>query len=110
MPLSQLKDFDALIDNKRFFDQPLKTKQEAYEKLVEMSINNNYTAGNLLGYQYHDKYKLIGIDLFKQTNLSVLQQINFAGKLEEDDGATMFLTLKNSKRLFFSLDSLIVTE
>ena len=50
MPLSQLKDFDALIDNKRFFDQPLKTKQEAYEKLVEMSINNNYTAGNLLGY------------------------------------------------------------
>ena len=86
-----MKDFKALIDNKPFFDQPVK-KQEAYEKLVEMSKNNDYTTGNLLNYLYHQKYyKLIGIDLPRQRNASILQQINFVGKLEEDDGATLIL-------------------
>ena len=33
MPLVEIKDFDALIDNKPFFDQPVKNKQEAYENL-----------------------------------------------------------------------------
>ena len=33
MPLIEIKDFSALIDNKPFFDQPVKNKQEAYEKL-----------------------------------------------------------------------------
>ena len=36
MPLVKIKDFHALIDNKRFFDQSVKSKQEAYEKLIEM--------------------------------------------------------------------------
>ena len=29
-------------------------------------------------------------DLSRQTNMSIPQQINFLGKLEEDDDATMF--------------------
>ena len=36
MPLVEIKDFIALIDNRQFFDQPVKKnkkkKQEAYEK------------------------------------------------------------------------------
>ena len=32
MPLVEIKDFIALIDNKPFFDQPVKNKQEAHEK------------------------------------------------------------------------------
>ena len=57
-----------------------------------MSRNNVYATGNLLDYLYHQKYnnKLIGIDLSRQTNVSIPQQINFTGKLEEDDSATMF--------------------
>ena len=35
MTLVEIKDFNALIDNKPFFDQPVKNKQEAYEKLIE---------------------------------------------------------------------------
>ena len=35
--LVEIKDFNALIGIKPFFDQPIKNKQEAYEKLVEMS-------------------------------------------------------------------------
>ena len=64
MPLVKIKDFNALIDNKPFFDQPVKNKQEAYEKFVIMSRNNHYTAGNLLDFSYHQHcYTLIGIDL-----------------------------------------------
>ena len=39
--------------------------------------------------EHHKKYKLIGINLSGQTNTSIPPQINFTGKLEEDDGATM---------------------
>ena len=83
-----------------------KTKQEAYEKLIEMSRNDDYTTGNLWDYLYHQKYyKLIGIDLSWQTNTSIPQQINFVGKLEEYDGATLFLyfwkAAKNYFKLFF---------
>ena len=91
MSLVEINDFNALIDNKPFFDQPIKIKQKANEKLIEMSRNDDYTTGDLLDYLYHQNYyKLIGTDLSRQTNINILQQINFAGKLEEDNGATMF--------------------
>ena len=45
MPLVETKDFNAFFDNNAFFDQPIKNKQEAYEKLVEMSRNADYTTG-----------------------------------------------------------------
>ena len=67
----------------------------------------------LLDYLYHQNYyKLIGIDLSRQANTNILQQINFTGKLEENDGSIMFfITDKQQKTILnFSLDSLIVTE
>ena len=53
IPLVEIKDFNGLIDNKSFFDQPIKHKQKAYEKTVEIlrlrNINiNDYTTRNLL--------------------------------------------------------------
>ena len=78
MPLVEIEDFNALIEYKKFLDQPVKKKQEAYEKLVEMSRNNDYATGNLLDYLYDRKYyKLIGIFLSRQTNTSIPQQIGF---------------------------------
>ena len=66
-----------------------------------MSRNNDYTIKNLLDYLYHQNYyTLIGIDFPRQTNTSIPQQINFTGKLEEDDSATLFLSLKSGKKLF----------
>ena len=50
MPLVKLRDSNAFIDNKQFSNQPVTNKQEAYQKLVKMSRNNDYTAGNLLDY------------------------------------------------------------
>ena len=53
-PLAKIKDFDELIDNKQFFQQPVKNKQEGYEKLVEMlRKNNGYATRNILDYLYH---------------------------------------------------------
>ena len=40
------------------------------------------------------------MDLSRQTNTSIPQQVNFIGNLEEDDGATMFVSLKSNKKLF----------
>ena len=39
---------------------------------------------------YQKYYKLIGIDLSKQANTSIPQQINFVRQLEEGDGGKMF--------------------
>ena len=59
-----IKDFNALIDNKSYFDQTVENKQEAYKKPMVISINNDYTTGNLLNFLCHQNYyKLIGIDL-----------------------------------------------
>ena len=56
-----------------------------------MSRNDDYTTGNLLDYSYHQNfYKLISIDLSRQVNTNIPQQLNFTGKLEKDDDTTMF--------------------
>ena len=59
---------------------PIKNEEEAYEKIIDISRNNEYATGNLLD------YKLIAIDLSKQQVLQEnedLIQINFIGRLEE---------------------------
>ena len=54
--------------------------------------------GKLLDNLYHQKCcKLIGIDISRQRNMDILQQVIFIGKLE-DDGAKCFLLLKSSKK------------
>ena len=61
------------------------------------SRNDDYPIGNVLDYLYHQKYyKLFGIDLPRQTNTSIPQQINFVGKVEEDG----FLLVNSSKKEF----------
>ena len=56
---------------------------------------------NLLEYEYFSNlYKLIAIDLSKQIELenpNLKQQINFIGKFEEDNGATMFFIIEKSE-------------
>ena len=48
----EIKDFSVLIDEKPFFEIPIKNKEEAYEQIIEMRKNNDYTTGNLLDYEY----------------------------------------------------------
>ena len=76
-----VKDFNIVIDKLAFFDLPIKTEEEAYEKIIDISRNNEYATGNLLDYDYFKKhYKLIAIYLSKQLvlqeNEDLIQQIN----------------------------------
>ena len=50
VPKVQIKDFNVLIDGKIFFDLLVKNEEEAYEKIIEMGNNNDYTTGNLLDF------------------------------------------------------------
>ena len=55
MSNSKTKDFNVIIDGKSFFDLPVKNEGEAYEKIIEMSRNNEHTTGNLLDFDYLKK-------------------------------------------------------
>ena len=110
VPNVRIKDFNVLIDGKSFFDLPVKNEEEAYEKIIEMSNNNDYTTGNLLDFAYFKKhYKLIATDLSKQTKLKDPQQINFIGKLSNTLGATMFFIIEKSAETTFDFSQNSVT-
>ena len=110
VPNVKIKDFNVLIDGKSFFDLPVKSEEEAYEKIIDMSNNNDYTTGNLLDFAYFkENYKLIATDLSKQTKLKDPQQINFIGKLDKDNGATMFFIIEKSEETTFNFSQNSVT-
>ena len=95
-----VKHFNVIIDKLAFFDLPIKTEEETYEKTIDISKNNEYTTGNLLDYDYFKKYyKLIAIDLSKQQvlqeNEDLTQQINFVGRLE--DAANIFIIIEEKE-------------
>ena len=114
LPNVMVKDYNVIIDKLAFFDLPIKTKEEAYEKIIDISRNNEYTRGNLLDYDYFKKhYKLIAIDLSKQKvlqeNEDLIQQINFIGKLEEAANVFIIIEKKENTILEFTqnLDNVI---
>ena len=104
VPSIQIKDFNVSINGKRFFDMPVKN-EETYEYITEMGRNNDYTKSNLLDYEYFSKhYKLIAVDLSKQIvleNLDLRQKINFIGRIERNEAATMFLIIEKLEETTF---------
>ena len=107
LPRVMIKDFNVIIDKLAFFDLPIKTEEEAYEKIIDISKNDEYTTGNLLDYNYFKKYyKLIAIDLSKQQVLQetedLIQQINFIGRLEQNANVFIIIEKKENTILEFS--------
>ena len=103
-------DFNVLIDEKSFFDLPVKNEEEAYENIIiDMYNKNDNTTSNLLDFAYYkENCRLIAIDLSKQTKLKDSQQINFIGKIEdENNGVTIFFIFEKSEEttLEFSQNS-----
>ena len=113
VPKVEIKGFNVLIDEKPLFEIPIKNKEEAYEQIIEMSKNNYYTTGNLLDHEYFSKhYKLIAIDLSKQVGLEnpdLKQQINFIGRLERNEGATVFFIIEKKEETTFDFSQNSVT-
>ena len=97
LPGAMVKDFNIIIYKLPFFDLPIKNEEEAYEKIIDISRNNEYTTVNLSDNDYFKKYdKLIAADLSKQQVLQeneyLIQQINLVGRLEEK--ANVFIIIK----------------
>ena len=46
LPNVMVKEFNVIIDKLAFFDLPIKTEEKAYEKIIDISRNNEYTTGN----------------------------------------------------------------
>ena len=114
-PKVEIKYFNVLIDGEAFFEIPVKNKEEAYEAIIEMSKNNDYTTGNLLDYEYFkDHYQLIAINLSKQIelqNADLKQQIHFVGRLEENNETMFFIIEKKEEITFdFSQNSVVVVS
>ena len=110
VPKVKINDFNVLTDEKSFFDLPVKNQEEACEKILEMSNINDYTTGNLLDFAYFKKYyKLIAIDLSKQTKLKDPRQINFIGKLSNIRGATMLFIIEKSEETTFDFSQNLAT-
>ena len=106
LPNVMVKDYN-IIDKLAFFDLPIKNEEEAYEKIIGISRNNEHTTGNLLDYDYFKKYyKLIAIDLSKQQvlqeNEDLIQQINFIGRLENAANVFIIIEKKEHTVLEFS--------
>ena len=95
---------NVLIYGKPFFEIPLNNKKGAYEQIIEMRRSNGYATGNLLDYEYFSKhYKPIAIDLSKQTELEnpdLKKQINFIGRLKENNAAIFFIIEKKEETTF----------
>ena len=107
LPRVMVKDFNDIINKLAFFGLAIKTEEEAYEKIIDISRNNEYTTGNLLDYDYFKKYyKLIAIDLSKQQvlqeNKDLIQQINFIGRLTEEANVFIIIEKKEYTILEFS--------
>ena len=102
-----VKDFNVIINKFAFFDLPIKAEEGAYEKIIDISRNNEYATGSLLDYDYFKNYyKLIAIDLSKQQvlqeNEDLIQQINFIGRLEEAANVFIIIEKKEHTTLEFS--------
>ena len=54
LPRVMVKNYNVIIDKLVFFDLPIKTEEEPYVKIIDISRNNEYTTGN----KYYKKMKI----------------------------------------------------
>ena len=74
-----------------------------------LDYTTDYTTGSLDFVYFKKHYKLITIDLSKQTKLKDPQQINFVGKLLKNTGATMFFIIEKSEETTFNFSQSFAT-
>ena len=54
LPKTEIKDYNVMIDDKNFFDQPINSMTKAYENIRKIATGqvDDYTTGCLLDYSY----------------------------------------------------------
>ena len=100
LPAVQIKDYNVLIEERNFFDQPVRNLV-TYDIIWKVATDQGYdcATGCLLDYNYFEKYKMIATDLSKRQALDAypkaIQQINFTGNLENN--AIIFFNIEEVK-------------
>ena len=105
IPTVEIKDYNIMINEENFFDQPIKNNKLTYENIRKIATGqgDDYTTGCLLDYLYFaDTYKMIAVDLSKQQALDAdpraIQQINFTANLDRDGNIRVNFILKEAKK------------
>ena len=66
-PTVEIKDYNVIIDGERFYEIPIKNKEETYKAITELIRSDILRTGNEFDFDYFSEhYKLIAIDLSKQ--------------------------------------------
>ena len=104
LPNVDLKDYNVMINDENFFDQPIKNKKITYENIRKFDAGqgDDYTTGCLLDYSYFaDTYEMIAVDLSKQQALDAdpraIQQINFTANLDRAGNTRVYFILEEAK-------------
>ena len=104
LPNVEIKDYNIMINEENFFDQPIKNNKVTYENIRKIATDqgDDYTAGCLLDYSYFvDTYKMIAVDLSKQQALDAdpraIQQINFTANLDRVGNTIFYFILEEAK-------------
>ena len=102
LPRIDLKKYNAIIDGRNFYDNPIESDIEKYRELKKVMIGKgeDYTTGSLFDYDYFKKnYKLVAVDLSKQKELDAdpraIQLIGFKYMLETN--STIYWVLEKFK-------------
>ena len=69
LPKVDIKDYNVMIDEKSFFDQPVKSDMRTYDNIQKIVIDkgDDYSTGYLLDYNYFNNYfKMIATNLSKR--------------------------------------------
>ena len=99
--LVEIKDFNASIDNKPFFDLSVKKQTRNERKTCRNAKKQLLYYRKLIRLFLSSKRLKTQTNLWRQTNIIIFHEINFMGKLEEDNDTTMFLLLETRKKLFW---------
>ena len=97
-----------MIDEKIFFDQPVKNNRVTYENIRKIATGqgDDYTTRCLLDYIYFKNYyKMITVDLRKKRALDAdpkaIQQINFTANLDIAGRTRIYFIVEEAKETVF---------
>ena len=100
LPKVEIKDYNAVIDGKNFFDQPIKNDKISYNgRKIASGQGGDYTTGFLLVYIYFNEHYesyfqcMISLDAYPK----LLQQISFTGNLQQDRNTQFFFIIEEPK-------------
>ena len=104
LPKVEIKDYNVMIDGKKFFDQPINSELKIYENIRKIATGkwDDYTTGCLLDYSYlKENYKMIAIVLSRQQVLDAdpkaVQHNHLTANLDRAGNTTMFFIIEEAK-------------